>query len=241
MSDTREDPADDPVGTLLMSARREVDTSALRQPSTMLAGAVAAAPVQARSRRRRRRVIAASVAAFVVVVPTAAAAYTWTTHTGIFGQPDRYTEDVDASEVLDLCAPDFPATARSLMPEELRLPDGASREGAFDTVLSWVTRDCRDGDGVGARMQAVGVPSRAEAYAWCSWVNVYLSDPPERAEAAAALEHYAGSEMSRLVDADGAMTRWMNDIADAAARGDVDRVRYEQRVNCGRGSYGWQP
>jgi hypothetical protein len=148
---------------------------------------------------------------------------------------------VDTSEVLDLCAPDFPATARSLMPEDLLLPDGATVHGAFDTVLFWLTRDCRDGDGIGARMQAVGVPSRAEAYAWCSWVNVYLSEPPVRQEAAAALDHYANSDITQLVDADGGMTRWTNQIADAAARGDVDRVRYEQQTNCGGGDYGWRP
>lgn len=240
MPDSCKGPAEDPVQALLTAARREVDTDVLLPSSSSLAVEIAAASAPTRP-RRRRRVIALSVAALVVTVPTAAAAYTWTTHTGIFGQPDKYTEDVDTSEVLDLCAPDFPATARTLMPEDLLLPDGATAQGAFDTVLSWMTRDCRDGDGIGARMQAVGVPSRAEAYAWCSWVNVYLSEPPARQEAAAALEHYAGSDLTRLVDADGGMTRWMNQIADAAARGEVERVRYEQRTNCGGGDYGWRP
>ena len=177
----------------------------------------------------------------MALVPTTAAAYAWTTHTGIFGQPDQYTEDVDTSEVLDVCAPDFPATARSLMPQDLLLPDRATAEQAFDDVLHSVTRDCRDGDGIGARMQSTGVPASAEGYAWCSWVNVYLAQPETRNESASALKLYANSDITNLVDADGGMTRRMNQIADAAARGDVEQVRDEQQVNCGAGDYGWRP
>lgn len=104
-----------------------------------------------------------------------------------------------------------------------------------------MTRDCRDGDGIGAVTQAIGVPAHAEGYAWCSWVNAYLADPTQRDEAASALTHYADSDITHVVDADGGMTQWENRIAHAAARGDARPVRYEQRVNCDGGDYGWRP
>lgn len=238
MPETHDDNPDDTVRALLTAARPRVDTAALAGSSVALARDIAAAaptPV----RRRRRRVVVASVIGAVVLVPTTAAAYSWTAHTGIFGRPDLYTEDVDSSEILDLCAPDFPATARTLMPEDLPLPSGATRQDAYASVVHTLTRDCRNGEGV--VMQATGVPSQAESWAWCSWVNDYLAEPADRAEAAAAFDHYANSEITHLVDADGAMTRWENGIADAAARGHVGRVRYEQRVNCDGGAYGWRP
>lgn len=240
MPDNHTEPLDETVQALLRPAGRGVDTNALVQASTTLATEIAAAPPLTHM-RRRRRAIATSVATLVALVPTTAAAYAWTTHTEIFGQPDRYTEDVDTSEVLDVCAPDFPATARLLIPENLLLPDRATAEQAFDAVLHSVTRDCRDGDGIGARMQSTGVPARAEGYAWCSWINVYLAEPKTENESASALRRYANSDITNLVDADGGMTRRMNQIADAAARGDVEQVRDEQQVNCGSGTYGWRP
>ncbi len=240
MSDDYTEPVDDAVKTLLRPAGRGVDTHALVRASTALATEIAAAPALTHT-RRRRRALATSVATLVALVPTTAAAYAWTTHTGIFGQPDQYTEDVDTSEVLDVCAPDFPATVRLLMPQDLLLPDRATAEQAFDAVLRSATRDCRDGDGIGARMQSTGVPASAEGYAWCSWVNVYLTQPKTRREAASALKLYANSDITNLVDADDGMTRRTNQIADAAARGDVEQVRDEQQVNCGNGNYGWRP
>lgn len=239
MPEEYDDRPEDLVHSLLVAGRPEVDTTALAQPSARLARQISATP-PARGRRRRRGV-AISVAALVAMVPTSAAAYVWSTHTGVFGQPDRYTEDVDTSEVLDLCAPDFPSTAWSLMPKDLRLPHGATLRQAFDAVERSMTRDCRDGDGIGAVTQATGVPAQAEGYAWCSWVNTYLAEPAERDDAASALKLYANSDITHVVDADGAMTRWENKVADAAARGDAGPVRYDQRVNCDGGDYGWRP
>src|ERR1043165_2226396 len=98
MSDTPERHGDDPVAALVTAGARRVATIGLVDPSG--------------PRRRRFGTVAVSIAALGVLAPSAAAAYSWSTHTGLFGQPDKYTEDVDNSEVLNLCAPDFPATAR---------------------------------------------------------------------------------------------------------------------------------
>lgn len=234
MTEPYDDPGGDPLAGLLTAARRDVDADAVRAESAALAREVARRP----RRRTHHRGVAIGLAALVVAVPTSAAAYQWTTHTGLFGDPVANTEDVDSSEVLDLCAPDFPATARTLMPADLPLPDGATRQTAYHEVVRVLTRRCAtEGD----LMQATGVPAQAEGYAWCSWVNTYLADPPSRAEAAEALRHYANSDITHVVDDNGDMGRWENGIADAAERGDAEKVAYEQRVNCDAGRYGWRP
>ena len=236
MNEQYDDPAADrladPLAGLLRPARRDVDAAALVDASVALARDVTRRP----RRRTPRRAVAIGLAALVVAVPTSAAAYQWTTHTGLFGNP-AYTEDVDSSEVLDLCAPDFPATARTLAPERLPLPAGATTEETARTVVHSLTRDCRHGRGV--LTQATGVSHTFEAYAWCSWVNTWLADPAQRAEAADALHYYANSDLARLTAGDDNVLRWNNRIADAARDGDAATVRREQQVNCA-GS-GWRP
>ena len=135
-----DDPQRDPLAGLMAAARPVVDADAVRPASAALAREVARRP----RRRTPRRTVAIGLAALVVAVPTTAAAYQWTTHTGMFGHP-AYTEDVDSTEVLDLCAPDFPATARALAPARLPLPAGATRDDAARTVVHAWTRDCREG------------------------------------------------------------------------------------------------
>ena len=229
------DPYDDPLGDLLTAARRDLDPAAVREAATGLARDVARRP----RRRTRRRGVAIGLAALVVAVPGTAAAFQWTTHTGIFGDPVANTEDVDSSEILDLCAPDFPATARRLMPADLPLPAGATRTDATRVVVHTWTKDCRQGSG--ALMQATGVSHAFESYAWCSWVNTWMADPASRPAAADALHHYATSHLARLTAGDDNVLPWLGRIADAAERGDVKQVAYEQDVNCGGGAYGWRP
>ena len=235
MTDLTDPPPDDDVARLIGDASRRVDTVALAEASGDLARDIAVTTPM-RARRRRLGAVTISVAALAVVAPATAAAYQWTTHTGIFGQPDKYTEDVDTSEVLDLCAPDFPATARSLIPNNLLLPAGATVGEARSTVIRILTKDCAQ---AGQLMQATGVTSHAESWAWCSWVNDWVADPAARTDAAQAMKYYANDDLTHTVDADGGMTRWLNRIADAAAAGDEHQVKYEQRINCG--GYGWQP
>ena len=225
---------DDPLHDLLTAASRDVDPVAVREASTQLARDLARRP----RRRTRRRAVAVGLAALVVAVPGTAAAYQWTTHTGMFGNP-AYTEDVDSSEILDLCAPDFPATAARLMPERLPLPAGATRAEATGVVVSTWTKDCRQGNG--ALMQATGVSHAFEDYAWCSWVNTWMADPSARPAAADALHYYASSRLARLTAGDDHVLPWLNGIARAAGRGDAQKVGYEQRVNCDGGDYGWRP
>ena len=235
MTDVHDPPADDAVAQLIADGSRRVDTGALVEASGDLARN-SAVTTPMRARRRRLGAVTISVAALAVVAPATAAAYQWTTHTGIFGQPDKYTEDVDTSEVLDLCAPDFPATARSLIPSDLLLPPGATVAETQRVVIRILTKDCAT---AGQLMQATGVTEHGEGYAWCSWVNNYLADPAKREDAAAALKHYANDDLTHKVDADGDTTKWMNGIADAAADGNATKVHYEQTVNCDGGNYGW--
>lgn len=224
---------DDPLAAVLTAGRQEVDTGLLRGASGDLARGIAATTPR---KRRRPRAVALALAAAVVATPTAAAAYVWSTHTGMFGQPDRYTEDVDGSEWLDLCAPDFRATAEQLAPADLPLPPGLTLPMVQEDLFGTPAPDCADAR---VRQQATGISRRYENYAWCSWVNVYAASPERRVAAARAMKTLANTELARIVSVDGTVLALDNEIADAAAAGDVDRVREEQRVNCD--GFGWRP
>lgn len=213
----------DPLAAVLTSARRSVDTEALIDDSADLARRVAAGP---RRSRRPRRAVSIALAAVLVGAPTAAAAYSWTAHTGVFGDPT--TSEEDASEWLDVCAPDFASTARTLAPRDLVLPPGATVDMAAEEL--WGTPDpaC---EGVGARRQADGIRMAYESWAHCSWVHTYVAEPSLRDEAARRLKQLANTPL--LVAHDGGGTvEMLNELADAAAAGDVARVHQEQRVNC---------
>ena len=62
------------------------------------------------------------VAAVAVAVPATAAATYWSTHTGEYGDPSHSEEN--ASEWLDVCAPDFASVAADLAPTSRALPAG---------------------------------------------------------------------------------------------------------------------
>ena len=217
----------DPVAVMLRDAARPVDRDRLVDLSADLAGQVAAVAVP---RRSLRRMVAIGLAAAVVLVPTTAAAYSWTTHTGLFGDPEHNTEDVDRSEVLDVCAPDFLATARGLLPKDLVLAPGVTAEQVLDRAVANLTRQCTATTGVVT--QATGVPAQAEAVAWCGWIDAYLADPTLADRAAAAFRHYADSPVTATVDGDGGYTRAKREVAAATARHDTGPARRDQQLNC---------
>ncbi len=223
---------DDPLAAVLTAGRREVDSAVLSRASVDLARDIASAT----PRGRRRRVVTLALATAVVVTPTAAAAYAWSTHTGVFGRPDLYTEEVDGSEWLDLCAPDFRATAERLAPADLPLPAGLTLRTVRADLFGTPSPDC---SGAGARQQATGVARSYENYAWCSWVHVYVDGPRRHDAAASAMRALANSDLALAVDPERDVVAFDNEIVDAAEAGDVARVRHEARVNCH--DFGWKP
>ena len=158
----------------------------------------------------------------------------WTTRTGWFGRPDVNTEDVDTSEILDLCAPDFRSVADRLAPPSLPLPEGLTLPMVQEALFAKPDPDC---SGSGALTQATGISERYEAYARCSWYNAYLNDPAARPQASRALKALANSELTKITDG-GGVQAYHNQIADAAAAGDVEAVRHDKDLNCG--DFGWR-
>lgn len=225
-------PDHDPVDDLIRAARRDVRRPMVEEASAEMARAIARTP---RSRRLRGRAAAAALVAAVVAVPTAAAAYVWSTHTGVFGQPDRSTEVVDGSEWLDLCAPDFRAEAEGLAPARLPLPPGLTLATVQEELFGTRPPECST---VGGRAQATGIARSYENFAWCSWVHRYVDHPGDRSAAARALKRLANSELARTVDREGDVIAQDNEIADAAAAGQLARVVQEQQVNCA--DFGWR-
>ena len=110
----------DDLTALLTASRPPVDEAALREVSVELARETVRTSRAARARRRRRLV--GVVAAIAVAVPATAAATYWTTHTGEHGDPSLSEEN--ASEWLDVCAPDFASVAADLAPTSHALPAG---------------------------------------------------------------------------------------------------------------------
>ena len=221
----------DDLTTLLTASRPSVDEAALREASVALAReTVRTTRVAAMARRRRRRV-AGLVAAVAVAAPATAAAAYWTTHTGEFGDPSHTEEN--ASEWLDVCAPDFGDVATGLAPTGRALPAGASWPTAVDTVVASWTAGCAEG---GSLVQADGVRLSYESYAGCAWDTAWLraherADEPAMTVAAAELRRHAESALVAANDG-GGVVESLTRVADAAASGEPGPVRDQAAANC---------
>ena len=219
----------DDLTALLTASRPPVDETALCEASVDLARETVRTSRVARARRRRRLVgVVASVA---VAVPATAAATYWTAHTGEHGDPSLSEEN--ASEWLDVCAPDFASVAAGLAPTSLALPAGVSWAAATDRVVGSWTAGCEEGP---SRTQSDGVRLSYEFYAGCAWGVAWLraddrGDRAARAAAAAELRRQAESPL--VADNDGGgMVASLTRVADAAAAGDAGPVRDEVAANC---------
>ncbi|MEI5583748.1 MULTISPECIES: hypothetical protein [unclassified Agromyces] len=118
---------------------------------------------------RARRIIAGAVVALAGVglaVP-AAALTSWLARTGEFGNPAVNTEE-DATEWIDLRAPDAPEVVVEAYPAELRLPEGVTPEDAIASVTR-VFEKMSDGFAQEGLMT-----STYENFALCAWTADWL-------------------------------------------------------------------
>jgi len=211
----------DPLTTLLPAARTDIDTVPAQDLSRGLAAAV-----RAESRPRARRAVVAGLAVLAVAVPGTAAAVQWTTHTGVFGNPALSEED--ASEWLDVCAPDFPATVRRLSPRDLALPRGVTVDTAVQDMYGEPDPACPE---PGGRAQADGITLDFESWARCAWVHAWLDDPTQRSAAVVQLTRLADSPLLAAHDGGGTVAH-AHDVAAAAADDDRAPVQREAEINC---------
>lgn len=220
----------DDLTALLTASRPSVDEAALRELSVALARETVRASRTAARARRRRRVVGV-VAGLAVAVPATAAATYWSAHTGEHGDPSLTEEN--ASEWLDVCAPDFTEVAAGLAPTTRALPSGVSWAAATDRVVAGWTAGCDQGP---SRTQADGVLMSYESYAGCAWAVSWLhaddrGDQASRRAAAAELRHHAASPVVAENDGGGVVDSLAR-VADAAAAGDAGPVREQVVANC---------
>ena len=219
----------DDLTALLLASRPPVDEAALCEASVELARETVRTSRVVRARRRRRLVgVVASVA---VAVPATAAATYWTAHTGEHG--DSSLSEENASEWLDVCAPDFAKVAAGLAPTSLALPAGVSWATATDRVVGGWTSGCDQGS---SRTQADGVRLSYESYAGCAWGVAWLraedrGDQAVQTDAVAGLRRQATSPVVADNDGGGVVAS-LTRVADAAAAGDAGPVRDQVAANC---------
>ncbi|MGR0320617.1 hypothetical protein [Agromyces sp. ZXT2-3] len=188
MTDTRDgaDARIEALGALSSSpsvARELVElTRAFEEPR--LRASLERATRRERAVVRARRLIVGAVVALAGVglaVP-AAALTSWLARTDEFGNPAVSTEE-DATEWIDLRAPDAPEVVIEAYPTDLRLPHGVTREDAIASVTR-VFEKMRDG-----LAQEGLMTSTYENFALCAWAADWLgaetADDPARGQRAA--------------------------------------------------------
>ncbi|MEI2714506.1 MAG: hypothetical protein V9G04_14725 [Nocardioides sp.] len=210
----------DPLAVL---RRESYDSQAVRAAQDNLTRDIVR---QAPARRTRRRRIALGVIALGVAVPgVAAAAELAGVHTGWFGDPVKNTEDVDTSEVLNICSPDYPATIPG--------PPAEERPAGWDFVVA----DHREVGRSGPPQPRLS-PRRHRRddarnrhrldvclHAKCLWVGdaraaAAKGDDSRRERAGRELKTLANSELNHKIDG-GGVVALDNAVADAVLAGDM--------------------
>lgn len=183
------------------------------------------------ARRRPRTRIAVGVAAALVAVPTAAAATGVLDglRTGLFGQPDKHTEDAGTSEWINICSPAYPDLIRQHTPD-LALPEGFTWTRATQKQIAQAAAnpDCQTG-GHGAQQQEIGIDSWFVTYATCAWYTEAAAadaagDAARVTRAGRELKALANSEVKRTTDG-GGVVEFENRIADDVLTGNVAEAR----------------
>lgn len=200
------DAAPRPVGA-------EPDTNVDRLLQAMAADVMAAQPagprlaaVVALKRRRRGLVVAPAVAGVVLALTAATAVTVW-----------RST-----------AAPDFAETVSRYV-EQAPLPPGTDRAAYVELLRVQGTEHP-------GSVTDAGVRGSVGYYASCAWLTSWetrheAGDAAGEAQALSAYRDAIGSPWLSEVDAGGVVAN-LEEVADAAARGDQGRVAQELDVNC---------
>jgi hypothetical protein len=182
------------------------------------------------SRRRRLFIIGASVAgmlAIAVAAPAAAGVVrTFLAQTGTFGNVS--STETDATEWIDLLAPDAGEYIIDVYPNYLPIPPGVDA-GEFqlqvaEQIIAAAHATSALEGGVGIQQQRTGLVRSFEQTAYGEWIRTWLvadltGDLVTRDTATATL--WAACSWPALVATDGGgIIAWMQTFADAAQAGD---------------------
>ncbi|WP_460934164.1 hypothetical protein [Phycicoccus ginsengisoli] len=213
--DTTTPTDDDTLGALLTAAAPalpELDPDRTAGLARALAAEVVEADRTLRGRvrtlRRRHKVATVATAAAIVLVPSGAwAAQHFLAQTGTYGNPAVNPDFEDGSEMINLCAKDFPEFVSTLAPTNLPTPPGHSwAEYAKRVAKNW------DGDGSCATaragyVQATSLQSDLITQAnddWgCSLVWAARDGDPKGAATARAAMLALAAEEERITTIEG--------------------------------------
>jgi hypothetical protein len=220
------------LGQLRFSARAEAETEALttllEDPDVRSAAEPKSPRWRYRAVSRGNRLLVGSLIALVgvgVAVP-ATALTEWLARTGEFGDPATGTEE-DATEWIDLSAPDAPQVVADAYPEYLTLPDGLSRDAAIANVSQIFAKLDIEAEGQGIAQEGL-MTQTYEFFAVCAWAGEWLygqeSADAARADRAAFWLGDIGNYPSVVAHDGGGVVDSILSAAAAARAGDAKVV-----------------
>ncbi|MDO5681862.1 MAG: hypothetical protein Q4G46_03435 [Propionibacteriaceae bacterium] len=190
--------------------------------------------------RRTTRLLVVGATVLAVAIPGAAAASVFAARTGWFGNAEH--TETDATEFLDMTAPDYPEAAAREWPAYITLPPAYHRSEFALAVSRHRAAQARVGDardpagGKGVVEQVTVARFGFDEYARCAWRAEWLSanesgDEVRERRAADALTTAASWPSTVAVDG-GGIVAGHQDLAGAARSG--DRAGVESRnIQCG--------
>lgn len=177
-----------------------------------------------RGRRLNKHWLVGGLAVLVgltIAVPAAGTAL-WLARTGEFGNPSQNTEE-DATEWLDLAAPDIPEVVDESYPAYLTLPPGVSPAAAVEDVQRIMGRLGVDAGGSGVAQDGL-VVATYEGWAICSWFDHWLAgDDAAKLAAVDWLDDVANYPAITQTDGGGVIDS-LHAFADSAREGDAVAV-----------------
>lgn len=201
------------------------------------------------SRQRRYFIIGAGVAGVLAIAVTAPAAanavHAFFARTGMFGNASNTEED--ATEWIDLLAPDSRDYIASIYPEYLPIPPGSNalefQVQVADQIIAAAHATSVLEGGAGIQQQRTGLVRSFEQTVYGEWIRTWLTadaagDTETRETATATLQ--AACTWPAMVETDGGgIIAWMQTFADAAKAGDSEGMRAAAQYYELEGPDGW--
>lgn len=193
----------DDLSHTLAAARLDVD-----RDLASIHGALISEQLGTRARRGRRKRFGIGLAAIVITVSTTAAGTgVLALRTGTHGQPSRFTEDVDRSEWLNVCAPGYAEVVRKHQPDG-PLPGGTSWDVATRALVTQAQSSSYCANGEDSWQQETAIDSGYLFWAQSSWfcAGVDAIHSGERSgwvAAASQLQSIVDSDLMAKVDGGG--------------------------------------
>lgn len=220
------------LGRLQVSARAEAEmeelTTLLEDPDVRSAAEPRSPVWRYRAMSRGNRLLVGGLIALAgvgVAVP-ATALTAWLARTGEFGSPATSTEE-DATEWIDLSAPDAPQVVVDAYPEYLTLPDGLSRDAAIAKVSQVFAKLDIEAGGQSIAQEG-SITETYEFFAVCAWAGEWLygqeSADAARADRAASWLGDIGNYPSVVAHDGGGVVDSILNAAAAARAGDAKVV-----------------